>query len=96
MGGVEWEGAHPKCDVLISILEVPLGDLTLFFIPHEELLTLGYESLEDFSIVRCNGRFFELQGFSEPLEAWWVEEIKLPDGLEPKEEPSSGMDAPLG
>lgn len=78
MEGVEWEGAHPKQGVLISILEVPVRDRVVLFIPHQELLDLGYESLEDFAIVRCNGRFFELQGYNGPIEAWWVEEIELP------------------
>lgn len=81
---VEWEGAHPKSDALVSIMAVPVGGETILFIPHNELLELGYESLEDFAIVRCNGRYFELQGFSEPVESWWVEEIEVPE--DPDEE----------
>lgn len=77
---VEWEGAHPKTDALISVLEVPIsGNQTLHFIPHQELLDMGYLYLESFSIVRCNGRFYELQGYNPAVDAWWVEEIKLPE-----------------
>lgn len=77
---IEWEGAHPKTDALVSVLNVPLaGGETVTFIPHQELIDMGYMSLEDFDIVRVNGRFFELQGFNEPVEAWWVEEIQLPE-----------------
>ena len=77
---VEWEGAHPKTDALISVLEVPItGNEIVTFIPHQELLDMGYVNLEDFDIVRVNGRYFELQGYNGPVEAWWVEEIQLPE-----------------
>lgn len=78
---IVWEGAHPQTDALISVLEVPIsGEQTLTFIPHQELLDIGYLSLEDFDVVRVNGKFYELQGYNGPVEAWWVEEIQLPEG----------------
>lgn len=98
MSQIEWEGAHPKTDALISVLEVPIsGSKALFFIPHHELLEMGYEGLEDFMIVRCNGRFFELQGYNPTIEAWWVEEIATSEeDRDPEPEPASGMDHPGG
>lgn len=50
------------------------------WVTHTELLDQGYENLEDFSIVYLNKKFYELQGYAEKPDAWWLEEVEE-DGL---------------
>ena len=71
--------------MLTSVLEVVVKGQTILFIPHQELLDLGYVSLEDFMVVEANERFFELQGYDGKTQLWWVEEIQLP-----QEDPDPG------
>ena len=66
--------------MLVSILKVPMKNgITVIYIPHQELLELGYANLEDFDVIKANGRYFELQGFDHKAGLWWVEEIVIPD-----------------
>lgn len=53
----------------------------LLWVTHTELLDAGYENLEDFTIVYLNGEFYELQGYAETPDAWWLEEA---DGEAPE------------
>lgn len=53
------------------------------WVTHAELLENEYESLEDFTIVYLNGKFYELQGFSNAAEAWWIEEVETPEDEAP-------------
>lgn len=55
------------------------------WVSHAELLENEYESLEDFSIVYLNGKFWELQGYVEKANAWWIEEV---DGEAPDAPPA--------
>lgn len=56
------------------------------WVTHADLLDNEYESLEDFSIVYLNGKFYELQGYVNKPDAWWIEEVETdnvtPDSLE--------------
>lgn len=60
----------------------------LLWVTHADLLANEYESLEDFSIVYLNGKFYELQGFAEEPQAWWIEEVPMgeADGETPESE----------
>lgn len=49
------------------------------FVSHAELLENGYEALEDFDIVYLNGTFYELQGYVEKPDAWWIEAVDIPE-----------------
>lgn len=58
-----------------------------YWVSHADLLALEYEFLEDFSIVYMNGKFWELQGYAEKPNAWWIERVegRLDDIPETKE-----------
>ena len=47
------------------------------WVAHIELLQNGYRNLEDFDIVYLNGKFYELQGYAEKPDAWWLEEVDV-------------------
>lgn len=52
-----------------------------YWVSHADLLANEYECLEDFSVVYLNGKFFELQGYAEKPNAWWIEPVteEVPD-----------------
>lgn len=50
----------------------------LNWVTHQDLLDAGYLALEDFSIVFLNNVFYELQGYAEKPNAWWIEEVDAP------------------
>jgi hypothetical protein len=54
----------------------------LLWVTHQELLECGYINLCDFDVVYLNGKFYELQGHSDKANAWWIEEIELPEETE--------------
>lgn len=71
-------GAYALPDVQFNVA-VFEGHL---WIPHEELIKAGYLCLEDFSVVKIRGKFYELQAhigrtLTHGIKggAWWVEEI---------------------
>lgn len=45
------------------------------FVSHDDLLALGYQNLCDFDIVTLNGTKYELQGYLEASNCWWIEEL---------------------
>lgn len=45
------------------------------WVTNTDLLDAGYAP-EDFLIVYLNGRFFELQGYAETPDAWWMEHVR--------------------
>jgi hypothetical protein len=57
------------------------------WMPHATLTEAGYKYLETGSIVLVNNRFYELEGYSESRQMWWVEEVPVDgqaDYLTPK------------
>lgn len=44
------------------------------WVTNVDLLDAGYAP-EDFLIVYLNGSFFELQGYAETPDAWWMEHV---------------------
>lgn len=46
------------------------------YVSHADLLAMEYGFLEDFSIVYVNGKFWELQGYIEKPNAWWIEPVE--------------------
>jgi hypothetical protein len=52
------------------------------FVSHDDLLTSGYKNLSDFDLVVINGRVYELQGYLDKANVWWVEpaNVEVPDG----------------
>lgn len=55
----------------------------LMWVTHADLLEAEYEAIEDFMIVYLNGTFYELQGYSETPDAWWIEEVPMEEPEEP-------------
>ena len=45
------------------------------WVSHADLLANEYEYMEDFSIVYLNGKFYELQGYVQKANAWWIEPV---------------------
>lgn len=62
-----------------------------YWVSHADLLANEYECLEDFSIVYLNGKFWELQGYAEKPNAWWIEQVEgvAPDAPQEEEAKSS-------
>jgi len=58
------------------------------WVPHNDLIAAGYRYLESFTIVKIEGRFYELQGHAGktarnfPGGAWLIEEIHPEDEIE--------------
>lgn len=52
-----------------------------YWVSHADLLANDYANIEDFDIVYLNGKFWELQGYAEKPNAWWVEPVvgEVPD-----------------
>lgn len=56
------------------------------WVVHQDLIDAGYLNLEDFSVVRINERFYELQGHTtagfrligehHPNGIWWIEPLE--------------------
>lgn len=65
--------AHPNPDANIPLHVV---DGQLWF-GHHELIGIGYKHLEPGKIVLVGGRFYELNGYSQKWNAWWIEEIPV-------------------
>ena len=45
------------------------------WVSHADLLANEYTHIEDFAIVYLNGKFYELQGYVQKPNAWWVEQV---------------------
>jgi len=58
------------------------------WVPHNDLIAAGYLYLESFTIIKIEGRFYELQGHvgktarNFPGGAWLIEEIHPEDEIE--------------
>lgn len=52
----------------------------ILWVTHADLLGAEYEAIEDFMIVYLNGKFYELQGYANEPDAWWIEEVVNEDG----------------
>ena len=61
------------------------------WVTHTELLQSGYRNIEDFDIVYLNDKFYELQGFVEKPDAWWIEEVDI--GALPETPPVQASDS---
>ena len=57
-----------------------------YWVSHADLLANEYECLEDFSVVYLNGKFWELQGYAEKPNAWWIEQV---EGVAPDAPPET-------
>lgn len=56
------------------------------WVTHAELLDAGYKSIEAGTILYLNETFYEVAGFAESAESWWIEEVPVEgvgESLEP-------------
>lgn len=63
-----------------------------YYVSHADLLANEYANIEDFDIVYLNGVFYELQGYIQPANAWWIEPVEIEgviDDAPPQEAKSS-------
>lgn len=72
---VEWVDGHPVQKEPCTISTASLGGTPVIWIPHGDLLDMGYRHLEDFDVVYVNGLYWELQAFYRGIGCWWVEGI---------------------
>ena len=72
----ETTDTHPVNNIVhILTLDAPAPPWN--FVAHEDLLNMGYRNLEDFDIVRLNGTYYELEGYLEGADCWWIESINV-------------------
>lgn len=84
---------HPAED---SVTLIYRDDMDSVWVHNDELVRLGYRSLEPFDVVKLNGRYYELTYLDRKTRFWEVEHLdfykwatEAVDGLPDYEGPSS-------